>query len=219
MKKTVAMAFGFALALVAFPAFADDDVDGAVSGKPQPKEREVSPWVTRPWALELTLGIATPLGFVGASVERSFGSLATSLGVGTNLNGIEGALQTRFLFHDSSPSVYVGVSASLGRHVQNGTGEGVPALFTRPLGANDHSGVHVRHEWRVAPWANLEVGIERRSGTTMSRYFTGIAVLLKSAPSSTVVENDGGYGPAGAIDRRPKSAAIWYGGVAFGPTF
>ncbi len=38
----------------------------------------------------------------------------------------------------------------------------------------------------------------------MSRYFTGIAVLLKPDPSSTIVEDDGGYGTAGAIDQRPK---------------
>jgi hypothetical protein len=139
---------------------------------------EPSPWDERPWCLELTLGIATPTGLAGVVLDRSFGHVSTSLGVGTNLRGIEAALQTRLRLRDRSPSFYVGGGVSVGRHVQFGTGEGVAGIFTRLMSQNDHSGVNVRYEWDRAFWANLELGVEQRGKVGGLRLFTGAALLL-----------------------------------------
>ena len=142
------------------------------------------PWRERPFALDLTVGVAQPLGLIGMSAEYApFEYLSLGTGVGSNLLGwqLAGMARARFT-PEARSSPYVGASYSQGRHNQGESNrDGVLSVFVGPLASMGHN-PRRGHDWQTARWLNVEFGHERRAQNGFDlRVFAGFAFLLNAA--------------------------------------
>ncbi len=187
------------------------------SEAPQPPT-VYSGWAERRLALDANVGLATPLGLLGVSLEYApIRWVSLGAGVGTNLEGPQFAGMLRVRFTPNRPtSLFVGGGYSQGRFSQG--------LLTRygmlsiPQGVLDAGGERPATPWRRwkrARWLNLELGGEKRSdGGFDVRGFGGVALLLNSG-SNTVdkVEHVPGFETPPPVGVVP---IVLYLGAAFG---
>jgi hypothetical protein len=177
------------------------------------QQSEPHPWQARPFAIDGVIGIATPFGLAGVSVEYApVEALSLGGGLGTNLVGLQLAGMARLRFTpEQRSSLFFGAGYSQGAHYQgHGVQDGVLSLITGPLAQNSHNS-HRYLEWSTARWINLEVGGERRNESGFdARGFVGIAILL-NADDGVLSERREMY------DRSisPRAAMV-YAGTALG---
>jgi len=111
------------------------------------------------------LGIATPLGFVGAELEARLARwLSVSAGVGLAASGVQGAVMARPAIPiGDDANVYLGLGASAGRWV----------WFEFPPD-------EAQKTWNIAYWANAELGVwyRYRSPAWSGRLFLGYSRIL-----------------------------------------
>lgn len=173
-------------------------------------------WAERPFALDATLGSATPVGNVGAWLDVApvrWGSLYA--GAGANLSGLQLAGMARVRFTPGrKDSVYLGAGYSRGAFSQSRWNRF--GFLSIPDGAYDqmladHSPTPGRH-WKLAHWANLELGGELRQVTGFdARGFGGVGLLLN--PHDNTVE-----APQGPSAPGPRAVVpvVVYMGIAVG---
>jgi hypothetical protein len=166
----------------------------AASQRPAPPAQPPAPssgWAQRPFALDANMGVATPLGNLGVSLEYApLAWLSLSAGAGTNLEGPQLAAMLRVRATPNRPSsLFAGAGYSRGAHAQSlATRYGTLSLAQAFVDAQGESGPKTpsRH-WQRADWANVELGGEMRPANGFdARGFFGVAFLLN--PSANRVE-------------------------------
>ena len=188
------------------------------SEDPGPPERaaSASAWADRPFALDASLGISTPVGLAGIWLDGSPTRwVSLSVGAGTSFSGLQLAGMVRFRFTPNRrDSPFIGAGYSRGPFAQNRwTRFGLVSI---PDGAYDqmladHSPTPGRH-WNLAHWLNLEFGGELRRSTGFdARGFGGIG-LLANPRDNTVGAPEGETSPAA----RKVVPIVIYFGAAFG---
>jgi hypothetical protein len=182
----------------------------------RPLPPNYSAWADRPFAVDASLGIATPVGLAGVWLDGSPTRwLSLSVGAGTNLSGLQLAGMVRFRFTPNRrDSPFIGAGYSRGPFSQSRwTRYGMMSI---PDGAYDqmladHSPTPGRH-WDLAHWVNLEFGGElRRSSGFDARAFGGLGMLAN--PRDNTVGT-----PASETSPAPRKVVpmVIYFGAAFG---
>lgn len=180
----------------------------------EPSPRPFEAWAQRPFAADLSLALASPLGIAGLSLEYApIRQLSLGAGVGTGLWGAQLAGLTRVRFYQTRHGAFfAGGGYSQGPYRQWETNRygllSVPQGF---LSANGEQGNPPGRWWKTARWLNLELGVEQRQeGGLDARGFAGVEVLLN--PSQNRVD-DSPYDDRPPFDVVP---VIFYFGAAFG---
>jgi hypothetical protein len=130
---------------------------------------------TTPFALETSLGLATPLGIAGVSGEFAVHPrLDLTAGVGLGREGVQLSFMPRFnAFEWGRWDVGVGAGFSIGAYSELDLN-----LFA--LDPGDESSVG---EWDMAPWANAEVTSSLALSQHLRlRWFYGMSYLLDATP-------------------------------------
>ena len=179
----------------------------------RPAPEPHSPWAAKPFAIDLHLGIATPLGGVGISTEYAvIPALSLSAGVGASGSGWQAAGMLRARFTPYRPrSLFVGAGYSQGRHEQSPANRYGAFSFVSVLSAMGHDAPARGHVWEPARWLNLEFGGEKRAASGVDLRGTGGVTILLNPGDAAVV------GPVGPDDRI-DDIGHWmvYGGLAVG---
>lgn len=186
--------------------------------------RSHNAWQERPWALEVELGIATPVGMAGLMLDYSlFDWVSLGCGGGTNLyvdtalHGLEGACMLHLRpikGRERAFSVGLGASIASFRKTEL-TGMGAFGLFLGGLTQIREGPGPVGRTWDVAYFVNLEVGYERRSPEgPVFRVYGGIAELAN--PADGVPDEPVSPSADGIVSRE---TTLFYAGVAFGRAF
>ncbi|GAC1537454.1 MAG: hypothetical protein NVS3B10_01750 [Polyangiales bacterium] len=137
----------------------------------------------RPWAVEVDLGLGTPVGYGGLRLQRAFGR-TFALDVGGGLSAHDGvAPQVETMGHLRLPlgrrgALDLGVGVSAGRYAWHEItlGDGRPAVKT----------------WPLAVWGNVELGYESRSATgAFVRGFVGYGHVLNESAGACSPIDDG----------------------------
>ena len=175
-------------------------------------------WAERPLAFDGTVGLGTPLGNLGLSLEYApIRWVSLGAGVGVNIDGIQKAGMLRVRLTPNRPaSLFAGGGYSEGPwHQEKATRYGLVSA-AKDLYEYDHGprgpGAPVRH-WKRGRWVNLELGGEtrRNKGDGFdARGFAGVALLLN--PGENTLETDVG-------DSLPPLKVVpfvFYFGAAFG---
>jgi hypothetical protein len=166
-------------------------------------DRDVSAFEARPIAVYAVMGLGTPVGLMGAELERTLEPHWTiSAGAGWGLSGFQGSAMTHFLFGDSTRSRFVvGAGISGGRYIWRES-----CLVDCDDPAEKTGNVM---------WANLEVGGEHRFfGGFAIRYFAGYGHVVAG---DLVCSSDASSGCAAMS--RETGRDILYSGVALGGAF
>jgi hypothetical protein len=195
-------------------------VDDGVSER----DNRQSGWDRRPWAIELNLGIATPVGVAGLMLDYApLTSLSLGCGAGTNLffdtkmHGVEAACMVRFrALSDSQRALALGFGASIGPFLKTEVfAMGTLGPFLGPLTALREGPPPRERVWDAAGWLNFEMGYEKRTleGVTF-RVYVGVAHMLNPEDARPLEP------PTDAFDRDRDvvelSTTLMYFGVAPG---
>ncbi len=167
-------------------------------------------------AVELNLGIATPVGFLGTTLEVSpIPRIALSCGVGSNVDGLQLACGSRVrLFLKKRLALSPGVVYSSGRYEQtHGQEGGVFSVFVAPLTQMAEAPYPHSFIWQRAHWINYELNLEGRYPGEMSglRLAVGYAQMLNfedGVPSEEPPDDEYGY------KRFKPASGMVYAGVA-----
>ena len=157
-------------------------------------ESRTSPW-DRDWLFEADLGVGTPVGLVGAQLERRLGPVvAVRAGLGWNVLSVQGAGMLRLRFVDA-PAINVGAGFSGGRFQ--------PLCFW----------CDVTPTWKLAFFNNYELSLETRARTGFTfRFYLGWGWLLNPrAYDCADCDDDDAVGAV--------PAGVPYLGLAFGSAF
>ena len=207
MSRRLRHAFVFGtVALVTSRAGAEDPPRSASSS---------NPWEMHPLALELHLGVATPVGAAGAMVDGSLADwLSIGCGAGTNFIGVEGAcgFRLRYVYRPTS-GVYLGFGLSTGPHSQS-HGSRLGLLFPlAPLGRVHGEREHGFVRYSFAQWENFEFGVEeRRASGFHARAYVGLAHMLNPEEGRRHHVSPGDLG-------LKVMTELLYGGAAVGRAF
>lgn len=146
----------------------------------EPAPRSDDPW-RRMFAVDVHLGVGTPLGFGGASTEFTPAPFFTvAAGVGANGDGMQEGLEARIRgIMRSGTAVAVGAGLSTGPYVAS-------SLFELESSTRWH--------WQRAWWATVAFSVEHRwvSGVEL-RGYVGASILQNSTADSCSVNEPFGY--------------------------
>jgi len=171
-------------------------------------------WTQRRVAFDAHLGMGTPLGLLGGSLEVTpVAALTVGAGVGTSAFGpqVAGLVRLRTAPRREG-SFYVGGGYSQGRYEQGLSNR--YGIFSTFDGIFESMGEHPPTPWRswqTARWLNLEIGADtRRASGLDARGFLGIANLLN--PNQNELTDDELGAPS------PLNVVPWviYCGMAIG---
>ena len=164
----------------------------------------------RPWALEVDVGLGTPVGYGGIRLARALGRYF-ALDIGGGLSAHDGvAPQLETMGHLRLPmgkrsAIDLGFGVSAGRYQWSEItwGDGRPAVKT----------------WPIAVWGNAELGYESRwaSGLLVRPFVGYAAVLNRSAGTCSAGDN----GDVAHCLSGHRGDGFWapYLGVGIGSTF
>jgi hypothetical protein len=166
----------------------------AQSAAPPPTVAPPSPWAERPFAIDAVLGLATPVGLGGVTLEYApFRYFSLGGGIGMNLEGPQLAGVARVRFTPDKPlSIFVGAGYTRGPHRQTqltafGVLGGAAVALLRVADEDWKANVPPERYWSAAQWLNAELGVEKRQPNGFDlRAFIGVAALLN--PSGNVLE-------------------------------
>ena len=150
------------------------------------------PW-ERPLVGELTVGIGTPVGFLGAGLETSpFSWLGIAAGVGGGRFGAEGAFALRPRFVWPSPTRSFALGVGLGASVGAFGESSAPLLQDAP---------RYTKSWDYVWWLNAELFIEHRErgAHVGGRLFLGEARAVGIGPSYCAASTDLDLASCGAV--------------------
>lgn len=170
-------------------------------------------WARRPFAADLNLALASPLGLLGASLEYApIRYVSLGGGVGTSLDGPQLAALCRARFYESKVGAFFfGGGYSQGPYRQTYANRyGVLSLAEWLHYQTAHDSRPPSRYWRTARWLNLDAGWElRRQDGVDVRAFGGVELLL-NRHGDQVQQHD--------ADNPPKKLVPWvvYVGAAFG---
>lgn len=192
--------------------------DHGVSGE----QRGESAWELRPFAIEVDLGVATPVGALGVMIDTSPSSrFSIGCGLGTNLyfrtisSGFEGACMMHLRpLSGRERALSLGVGASVGSFEKSEVSAmGAFGPLLGPMTAIREGPGPRDKRWDVAAWLNFDIGYERRTvqGATF-RVYLGVAQLLNPGSGRETEPPDPNYDP-GVVK---SSTTLLYFGVAFG---
>jgi hypothetical protein len=156
-----------------------------------------APWREHPLAFEAHLGIATPIGGMGAMVRYSLvPPFALGCGAGTNLVGLEVACNARLTWiGENQKATFFAVGVSGGPHLQTDTTQfGAFALVLAPLTQTREDSPPAPLRYKRAFWVNFEIGREKRklSGLVAGIYLGG--AFLLNPGDGYASTSDGYYG-------------------------
>jgi hypothetical protein len=184
-----------------------------------PKTRMGEAWATRPFSIELHLGIATPLGLGGVMLEVApVRWVSLGCGIGTNVVGVEVACMSRVrAFVRAERAFNLGVGVSGGSYMQSKpTRYGALAPLLGAMDSMGESPWPSEYYWERALWLNAELGYESRHQSGGSfRVYIGLGKLLNPADATP---DPSGPDP-GQHRKFERWDALPYAGVAWGYAF
>jgi hypothetical protein len=195
MRRAAVVALAFPLLAVASAT--------ATAAQNAEDEEPISAFEAKPTAVYAVVGFGTPVGLMGAEIERTLEPHWTiSAGGGWGLSGFQGSAMTHFLLGDSSQSRFaVGAGISGGKYTWKES-----CLIDCDDPAEKTGSVM---------WGNLEVGGEHRFfGGFAIRYFAGYGHVVAGDLVCTSDMNSGC-----ASLSRETGRDIIYTGVALGGAF
>jgi hypothetical protein len=173
-------------------------------------------WAERRFALDGNVGLATPLGELGAWLDYAPASwLSLAVGAGANPHGLQlaGAARLR-LSPQRQASPFLGAGYSQGPFEQGiGTRYGLLSAAVYELQQlRDNNRPTPWHHWDRARWLNLELGGEERLPRGFdARGFAGVGLLLNPRANreelAVIVDHD---------DAPTVVPVVLYLGAAFG---